>query len=515
MKFRLIPLFILFLFPKIYAQEEREQQPSGDLPGLKMNTSRLYGKLVDKTTGKGIEAASVQVYLAESDSLIGGMLTKANGDFNLQDIKTGNKLRIVFSAIGYEPIEQVLGTNSANRNRGNAARFEKDLGNISLQAKVQELGGVTVSASKPIMEMGVDRRIYNVAKSFVSTGGTAIDVMKNIPSVSVDIDGIVTLRNSSPQIFIDGRPTILTLDQIPADNIEKVELITNPSAKFDAASSGGIINIVLKKNKRVGLNGIITAGIGTPKVANGNLNLNMRQGKFNIFLTGGYNQSGGKAKSETMRQNKSNGVVTDYFNQYTINDRLRRFQSLRFGTDYFIDNRNTLTISQDFGKGRFSNEETQEQEYLAIDQSPEYFGNRTAESRAVFKRNSTRLSYKHSFPQMGRELTADVTYNRGRNTENSDIYNSFLTPAGSEYKPATNVRNEGKGDTKQLTFQADYAHPLGEGIKFEAGARSFHNNSESYYNSFAVDNGSETKLPLSNNYRYTEMVNAVYANLFR
>ena len=117
--------------------------------------------------------------------------------------------------------------------------------------------------------------------------------------MKVDIDGNVQLRNTSPQIFVDGRPTILTLDQIPADNIEKVELITNPSAKYDAASSGGIINVVLKKNKRVGLNGIISASVGTPKIINGNLNLNLRQGKFNFFLSGGYNQSGGKAKGET------------------------------------------------------------------------------------------------------------------------------------------------------------------------------------------------------------------------
>jgi outer membrane receptor protein involved in Fe transport len=365
---------------------------------------------------------------------------------------------------------------------------------------VQELGNVTVTASKPILEIGVDRRIFNVARSLTATGGTAIDVMKNIPSVSVDIEGNVTLRNSTPQIFVDGRPTILTLDQIPADNIEKVELITNPSAKFDAASSGGIIK-----------NGIVTAGIGTPRVATGNLNLNMRQGKFNVFVTGGYNQSGGKPRSETRRENRSNGVVTDYFNQFTTNDRLRRWQSIRFGTDYFIDNRNTVTITQDFGKGRFSNLETQDQEYLQADKLPLYFGSRLADGRAVFKRNSTRLSYKHSFPQMGRELTADVTYNQGRRTENSTIFNSFLTPGGANYKPPTSVRNEGSGDNEQVTAQVDYVHPLGEDIKFEAGLRTFHNDSRSFYNAFAVDNSSETKLPLSNNYRYTEMINAAYA----
>ncbi len=125
--------------------------------------------------------------------------------------------------------------------------------------------------------MGIDRRVFDVGRSLTATGGTAVDVMKNIPSVTVDVDGNVTLRNSSPQIFVDGRPTILTLDQIPADNIERVELITNPSAKFDAASTGGIINVVLKRNKRVGFNGVASAGAGIPDILNGNLSLNVRR----------------------------------------------------------------------------------------------------------------------------------------------------------------------------------------------------------------------------------------------
>ena len=417
--------------------------------------------------------------------------------------------KVVISAVGYESIEQIIDVTTAKGNRN--ATIDKDLGNIMLQADVQELGGVTVVSNKPVLELGIDRKIYNVANSLTSTGGTAIDVMKNIPSLTVDIDGNVELRNSSPQIFIDGRPTILTLDLIPADNIEKVELITNPSAKYDAASSGGIINIVLKKNKRIGLNGIITAAVGTPRIVNTNLNLNLRQGKFNFFISGGYNQSGGKARSETMRQNKSNGTVQDYFNQLSINNRFRRFNSLRFGADYFIDNRNTFSITQDFGKGRFSNDEEQQQQYLNSDRSVEYNGLRFANGRSIFNRNSTKLNYKHSFPQTGRELTADITYNHGENSENSAILNTYSFPDGSEYRSTSLVRNEGSSNNNQWTFQSDYAHPFGEESKIEAGIRSYHNESKSFYNAFAVDNSSETKLPLSNNYSYNEMVNALYA----
>ena len=471
MKFFYISFLSNFLFLTIFAQEEREQHPASNIPGIKINSNRLYGKLVDKKTGKPIEAASVQVLLADQDSVITGMLSKPNGDFNFPDLSAGQDIKLVISAIGYVPLEQTIEANAAGSNN----KIDKDLGNIELEADVQLLGGVTVVSNKPVLELGIDRKVYNVAKSLTATGGTAVDVMKNIPSLKVDIDGNVQLRNSPPQIFVDGRPTILSLDQIPADNIEKVELITNPSAKYDAASSGGIINVVLKKNKRMGLNGIITASIGTPRIANGNLSLNLRQGKFNFFVSGGYNQSGGKAKGETMRQNKSNGSITDYFNQVTVNDRFRRFKSLRFGTDYFMDNRNTLSVTQDFGQGRFTNDEEQNQEYLNKDRVMEYFGNRFAHNRSLFKRNSTRISYKHTFPQPGRELTADITYNYGSNTGNSVIDNSFLLPGGGEYKPSTKVRNEGSGNNNQFTFQADYVHPLSEDAKWEGGMRSYHN----------------------------------------
>ena len=132
MKFSLVLLFIFSFISGSYAQVDREQQAPNDLPALKINSSRLYGKLVDKTTGKGIEAASVQVYLAGSDTLLGGMLTKANGDFNFPDINTGKNIRIVFSAIGYEPFEQVL-EKSSTKGRDADSKFEKDLGNIVLQ----------------------------------------------------------------------------------------------------------------------------------------------------------------------------------------------------------------------------------------------------------------------------------------------------------------------------------------------------------------------------------------------
>lgn len=510
-----IVLFLIgFLsFYTVVAQGEEEQQMDQGMPNSQRNkTNSIYGKLIDKNTGKPIEAASVQLYPAgkkKTSALITGMLTRPNGEFMFQDLVPQKSFRLVITALGYETQEQeiVISTEDENNQRQG---FERDLGNISLATNFKQLEGVTVSTAKPALQMGIDRKVFNVEKSLVATGGTAIDIMKNIPSVSVDIDGNVELRNSTPQIFVDGRPTILTLDQIPADHIEKIELITNPSAKFDAASSGGIINVVLKKNKRIGLNGVASVSAGTPKLFSANANLNFRQGKFNFFVSAGHNQSGGRAKGNTLRQNKQGGAVTDYFNQYSVNERSRNHNSIRFGTDIFISNRNTVTISQSFNKGTFGNEENQDQQYLNSSQVLERYGTRTSEDEFGFNRGSTGLNYKFNFPKEGKELTADVSYNYGSRNSKSDIINNFYNPDGTDYQPQAIVWNYGSSNEKQVTVQLDYVNPLTEFAKVEMGLRSYHNKFISYYDAFAKDNGNDVKLPLSNNYAYTEMINAAY-----
>ncbi|MBX2922468.1 MAG: TonB-dependent receptor [Chitinophagaceae bacterium] len=508
MKFFLLPV-ILFCFINADAQTERENQQPVEMSVLQFKSSRLYGKVIDPNSDKGLEAASVQLYLHPRDSLVDGLFTKTNGDFSFKNLRPGTTYLLIISALGFEPYEQIIHTDTLKRN--NEASFERDLGNIILQTQVKELANVKIVATKPAFEMSIDRKVFNVSKSLTATGGTAVDVMRNIPSVSVDIDGNVQLRNSPPLIFVDGRPTILTLDQIPADNIERVELVTNPSAKFDAASSAGIINVVLKKDKRIGLNGIASASIGVPKVLNGSLNMNLREGKINFFLSASANRSGGKARGETERENKKDGVTRDFFNQVSSNDRLRRFTSLNYGFDYFVDNRNTITIAHSAGGGRFNNNELQQQEYLNNVKNPEYYGKRTSIGNSGFNWNNVRLNYKHTFPEKGRELTADVTYNFVKGHSNSEIVNTYSAPDGSEYKPSATVRNDGKNRSPQLTFQADYVHPVNENSKFEVGLRSYYKKFRSFFNVFEVgNNGSETILPLSNNYEYTEKINAVY-----
>src|SRR5205814_7304115 len=165
--------------------------------------------------------------------------------------------------------------------------LDKDLGNIKLQTDVNTLQSVTVTTSAAGLKMDIDKKTFNVDKNLVSSGGTAIDIMKNVPSLQVDIDGNVKLRNATPQIYIDGRPTTLSLDQIPADAIESVEVITNPSAKYDASGgNAGILNIVLKKNKKSGYNRNIMADVDKRGAVNGGGKLNLSQNKINLSAAG-------------------------------------------------------------------------------------------------------------------------------------------------------------------------------------------------------------------------------------
>ena len=294
---QLILLFSFFLIiNSLSAQVEKEPLPTQEPAEIQIkSTNSILGRVVDLQTNKGINAASVQLFAVEgdstsatsNDSLIAVMLTKSNGDFLISNIPSSATFRIEISAVGYSLYNHIINIGRIS----DTEIIHKDLGNIVMARENEQLQTVTIVAQRPALKLGIDKKIFDVSKSITSKGGTAVDVMKNIPSVSVDVDGNVQLRNSSPTIFVDGRPTILTLDQISSDDIDRIEIITNPSAKYDASSTAGIINVILKKDKRYGLNGLVSITGGVPTRYSGNINLNLRQGKFNFFVSSHYNVS--------------------------------------------------------------------------------------------------------------------------------------------------------------------------------------------------------------------------------
>ncbi len=470
----------------------------------------LTGVILDSLTQKPSPGSTVTIsFKNQKETISKSSVSNLDGKFVVENIPSINEIQLTISAIGYATIQQKISLTNYT-NTGNTI----NIGTINLPVQTNTLQSVVVSTqASPAMKFGIDSKIFNVGKNITAQGGTAVDVMKNIPSVSVDAEGNVQLRNSPPQILIDGRPTILTLDQIAADDIERVELITNPSAKYDASNASGIINIILKKNKTIGLNGIASAGLGTPGALNGNINLNYRAKKFNLFASGNYNRSNIEAIEETYRENKTAGVITDYFNQTSNDERLRRFYSVRFGADYFIDDKTTLSFIQSFNEGKFASDETQNQVFSDADKILNYTGVRLSTSDGNFERSSSRLSFERKFNKPDNKLTADITYNSGNRNNSDYIVNNFYNADGSIYQLPSRVRNNGLTDEYQVIGQVDYSNKISQSKRIEFGLRSFYNNNKSNFGTYSIDQAeNETKLPLSNNIKYTEKVNAGYFN---
>jgi outer membrane receptor protein involved in Fe transport len=446
------------------------------------------------------------------------MITGRKGDFSLENLPLFGNFRLKVTAIGYTTIEQKV----AFEMKGGGARgdmqaalnaVDKDLGNIKMTEDAKTLAQVTVTASKPLIQMGVDRKIYNVEKDISAQGGTGVDVMKNVPSVQVDIDGNVTLRNSSPTIFVDGRPTTLTLDQIPADAIQSVEIITNPGAKYDASGgTSGILNIVLKKNRKAGYNGNIRAGIDQRGRFNVGGDINVKQGKINIFASGNYGQRKSISTGNTDRLTFSNPFDSLRQNDYNVNKGY--FAFARAGLDYLIDNRNTLSISGNIVHGSFhpyTNSDLYVDTLFSTGTKYSYT-RRESTSDGQFDNHGGMLSFKHTFPKAGEELTADINYSDGTNKNynlvNSDIYRVKGGPLSTIYSQ----RQLGDGTNRNTTAQADYVLPISEKSKFETGARVAIRNISSVNNIDTLGaNGLYYNEPLlSSHYKYRDRVYAAY-----
>ncbi|MGN6418045.1 MAG: TonB-dependent receptor domain-containing protein [Pseudobacter sp.] len=491
----------------------------GQVPAI----GHFYGKVVDGKTNKGLEAASIQLIGTKFDSasrkrkdtILAGMLSRSNGDFSLENLPIFGQFRLTITAIGYKTIDQKVNFDlkmTPGQDMSQAMNaVDKDLGNIKLEQDAQSLDAVTVTASKPLIQMGIDRKIINVEKNINAAGGSAIDVMRNVPSVNVDIDGNVSLRNAAPTIFVDGRPTTLSLDQIPADAIATVELITNPSAKYDASGGqSGIINIVLKKNRKAGYSGSVRAGVDSRGRFNGGGDINMRQGKVNLFANGNYNQRKSKSWGEMDRLSEERGktVSTDQESKGAFDG---SFAFGRIGLDYFIDNRNTITLSQSIVNGNFNGANNQNINTDTLGVSNAFLSQRRINGNDNnFRNYGTQLAYKHNFAKPGKELTADVNFNTSKNDNGTNIrYQYFDDPLQQNgVSPVFVQTTAGGGKNNSLVAQTDYINPINDKMKWEAGLRAQIRNFESRQLNYL--DGSY-KPELSNEFEYTDYVYAGYA----
>lgn len=527
-------LVLSFCFFSLQAQFPGAGMARGGAGGSQnTNIGHFYGKIVDSKTNKGVEGVTVQIRGNKFDTAtkkmkevaLGTLITKSNGDFSFEGLSLFGNFKLKLTALNYKPIEQTInfgikfpqGGAAAN---GGGANFQqilgmadKDLGNIKIEEDAANLANVTVTASsKPQFELGIDRKIFNVDKNLVGAGQTATELMRNIPALNVDIDGNVTLRNAAPTIFIDGRPTTLTLDQIPADVIDKIELITNPSAKYDASGgNAGILNIVLKKNKKAGYNGGVRAGIDSRAKLNGGGDLNVRQGKLNISLNGNYNQRKSISQNLTDRNNFLSTPSNIYNTQDGVNN--GSFAFFRGGIDYFVDNRNTFSIAANYVHGEFNNDQIQIVDSTIKGTKRSYTNINTIAS-SQFKNLGSQFSYKHNFAKNGHNLSADYNYNNSKNSNNSDIGSYTYNLDGTPKQPALLQQGIGSGTTINHTAQIDYENPLSDDSKFEAGARAairdFNNVLDQYRFNSATNQYVLVPL-ISNRYKFNDQVYAAYS----
>lgn len=519
MRNSLLTLFFVFLSVIAFSQ------PQGGRPGGQIPTGRFYGKVVEAKSGKPIEYASVQLFQNKYDSatkkrketLITGMLTSSNGDFSLENVAAAGQSKIRVTVIGYKPTDLTVSFDRPSGNPGEngamMSALDKDLGNIKIDIEETQLENVTVTASTPGLRLGIDRKIFNVDKNIVSEGGTAVDVMRNVPSVKVDIDGNVTMRNNTPQIFVDGRPTTMTLEEIPADVIESVEVITNPSAKFDASGgTAGILNVILKKNKKVGYNGSLRANIDSRARVGLGGNINLRQDKLNFFLNGNFNQR--KSKSWGTTDRKTFGSPDTLLHQDDNSIMEGHFAFIRTGIDYFVDNRNTISIAANFNRGKFEPSSSSMMQTDVWD-SPlkSSLQQRTSNSENNFRNKGLTLSYKHNFPKAGRELTADITYNKSRNWSSNLVRTDSLDLDSRQPLKTFSQRQDGIGSNENMIFQMDFINPITDKSKFEAGARVTVrdvDNRNNFY--FITPSGTAIFNPgFSINYNSTDKVYAAYS----
>jgi iron complex outermembrane receptor protein len=466
--------------------------------------NQIIGKVIDDKSGQSVPFATVSVFSLK-DSLLGGALSSENGAFTVDRLPAGSS-KIKISFIGYQAVWQQINFP------GGAS--VKDVGNIRIKPDPAQLDEIEIEAEKSTLTLGIDRRVYTVDKDLSTRGAMAIDAMKNIPGLLVGPDNSLTLRNQSPTVFVDGRPTMMNLDQIPADDIERIEIITNPSAKYVADATGGIVNVVMKKNLNPGYFGSVTGGLGTNSRTTINGNLSIREKKLSLQLSGGYNTSGNTNNGTSSRKNFLDGIVLDGYRQDNQNQTQRGGYNLRFQTDYKTSIRSLLSASISYTDNLINVRENQAYNFYDALDTPLNKGNRENQQEVTWASYTAGLNFRKTFPKQGKEFTADLSLTGSRNSNLAD-YRTTDDAFGDQ--PALQLQqiNEGKRGAQLWAAQFDYVNPLSSDAYIEWGGRAAYKYSFSDYKVSYIDllnNLVTADTGLSDAVRIDDFVGAAYFN---
>lgn len=503
---RLLVLFITLAAGLVLKSQPLNGQPA--VPAFFNGT--IKGKVVENSASTPVEYATVTLYKATDSTMIDGLVTGASGTFEFKKVEAGTYY-ITFRFMGFR---KVL-ISDINVSQSSPA---KDLGTITLKPESTNLNEVEIVGDKPLVEYQVDRKVVNVDQQINAVGGTAVDVLENIPSVTTDLEGNVALRGSTNfTVLIDGKPSLLTgsdaLQQIPASTIDKIEIITNPSAKYNPEGTAGIINIVTKKNSLNGLSGIATVSASTSPDISGDVTLNYRTKKASITI--GANASN---RQMTGYRNSNRQTYyedsTAYLQTNSTNKMIRNGYNFKAGIDYSLTEKNTITAEANYRAfDRDRNDNAKNQQWSNLDMSRLNY--LTLDSNtARHPMLQFTLQDVHKFNTDGTELSARLTY-EGGDDKGKQLTRQSLMDDTWEIPEQTilNYKDNTLESEKEWDGALDFTQNFKDKSKLEAG---FQMQLESnltdydYYNWDSISNNWIYDTINSNKYDFIDNVYALY-----
>lgn len=515
MKFIPVLFFVLLAGFVSYAQERQPMRGgNGEMP----KESSISGTVTDAETNQAVEYASVVIFSVKDSTIITGTITDQTGYFLIDKLSFG-KYYMDVDFIGYRK-------KRINNLFLNPGQPDIKIGAITINKSVQSLNEVEILGEKTLVEYKIDKKVINVGKDIMSEGGTAVDVLENTPSVETDIDGNVSLRGSSNfTVLIDGKPTLLSgsdaLQQIPASSILNIEIITNPSVKYDPDGTAGIINVILKKQQERGFNGIVNASVGNFGNVSTDGILNYRLGKVNLFAGFDYNQRKNPGTMEMYKETYLND--TTYITEQK-GDRSRNGGGYNFkaGIEYDLTSKDFISFSGETGNFNFGRNRTANyHDYTLPATIDEY---QVTENNSDVNHDNVRINsfYQHKFKEKGHqfELVADYTSGTG---ENADILKEYVSD--SEWNILQNFypnhqQSDENTDSKNARFKWDYVKPMGKNGKFESGLQSLFLDKSTDYklNKYDYDNEDWLNIDSLNNLLYFDRqihsAYMTYSNVF-
>jgi len=457
---------------------------------------KITGNIIEKVSKQVLEYATITFINNRNPKIIFGGITNAKGEFDIEINPGSYDVKIEFISFKSNELKQQLFKDNTN------------LGQIALIEDANQLNEVVIRSEKTTVEIKLDKKVYNVGTDLMVKGGTVSDVLDNIPSVSVDSDGAISLRgNSNVRILIDGRPSNAiniseALRLIPADAIDKVEVVTNPSARYDSEGGGGLLNIILKRGKNKGLNGTVIASAGNPENYGLSGNINYKSEKFNVFTTTGYNYrtNPGYFKFNTEYLNPPVDSPK-YINEFRSNERLSKGYNSNFGIDIYIDKTTTWSNAVNLRKNNGSNPETVS--YDNFDVNNVYINTNYRFSDQLNEGVNTEYTtnFTKKFKRDGHKFTIDGSFSKNTDSDFSAITSLIAEKTSNEQNQKRNI------------IQSDYVLPFGKANQLEFGYKGDFGKLITDFKVGSLDAGGvyTPNARYTNILDYRESINALYS----